>query len=323
MKHSLALAIAAAAVLAATACSSSGTSPNPLPTATPLPQHVYVANYNNMSGSKTGNLVVFTLPLSSGELPSATIAAPQSGAGAMGIAQNAGQLAVKWGGAQVISVYAKPITDTSAPLFSFSAADAAAGGAPLNLFSLAYDSSGNLYGGTQFGQIVEYAAPLSSSSAPAIHVSLPNNGSYPVVAASGTTLAVGTYSPAAIYIYSLPLSNSSTPIATIAPASATYVNVAFDSTGSLYAVNWHTGIEVYKPPFGNSSTPAFTIPEAMPGAPGTLALDSANDLFEEVGNSAASMELGEYPATLSASSVVTNSTTSGLEAPWVQIAIGD
>ncbi|MHB8140551.1 MAG: hypothetical protein ACYDHD_04730 [Vulcanimicrobiaceae bacterium] len=323
MKHTLALAIAAVAVLAATACSSTGTSPNPLPTATPLPQYVYVANYNNMAGSKTGNLVVFSLPLSSGESPSVTLPAPQSGAGAMGIAQNAGQLAVKWGGAQVISVYAKPITDTSAPLLSFSASDPANGGAPLNLFSLAYDSSGNLYGGTQFGQIVEYTAPLSSSSTPAIHVSLPNSGSYPVVAVNGTTLAVGTFSPAAIYIYSLPLSNTSTPMATIAPASAAYADVAFDSLGNLYAVNWHTGIEVYKPPFGNSSTPAFTIPEAMSGAPGALALDSANDLFEEVGNAAASMELGEYPATVSASSVVTNSTTSGLDAPWTEITIGN
>ena len=323
MKHILAFTIAAVAVLAATACSSTGTSPNPVPTATPLPQHVYVANYNNMSASKTGNVVVFTLPLSSGELPSATIAAPQSGAGAMGIAQNAGQLAVKWGGVQVISVYAKPITDTSAPLFSFSASDTSCGGCSLNLFSLAYDSSGNLYGGTQFGQIVEYAAPLSSSSTPAIHVSLPNNGSYPVVAVSGTTLAVATFSPAAIYLYSLPLSNSSTPIATIAPASATYVNVAFDSNGNLYAVNWNTGIEVYKPPFGNSSIPALIVPERMPGVPGVLALDSANNLFEEVGNSAASMELGEYPAPLSASSVVTNSTASGLEAPYTEIAIGN
>ena len=322
MKHTFAFTIAAVAVLAATACSSNGTSSNPPPAATPLPQHVYVANYNNMSASKTGNVVVFGLPLGSGEAPSATIAAPQSGAGAMGIAQTAGQLAVKWGGANVISVYAKPITDASSALFSFSSTDANCS-CSLNLFSLAYDSSGNLYGGTQFGQIVEYAAPLSSSSTPAIHVSLPNNGSYPAVAASGTMLAVGTFSPAAIYLYSLPLSNSSTPVATIAPASATYMDVAFDSNGSLYAVNWHTGIEVYKPPFGNSSTPAFTIPEAMPGLPGALALDSANDLFEEVGNTAASMELGEYPATLSASSVVTNSTTSGLEAPFAQIAIGD
>ncbi len=320
MKHSLSLALAAAAVLTATACKGTGTALNP-PTSALL-QHVYVANYNNMVPSKTGNVVVFSLPLSNGEAPSATIVAPQSGAGAMGIAQNAGQLAVKWGGADVISVYAKPITDTSSALFSFSSIDANCGGCSLNLFSLAYDSPGNLYGGTQFGQIVEYAAPLSSSSTPALHVSLPNSGSYPVVAVSGTTLAVATYSPGAIYLYSLPLSNTSTPTATIAPASATYVSVAFDAHGNLYAVNWHTGIEVYKPPFSNSSTPAFTTPEAMPGAPGALALDRANDLFEEVGNTAGSMELGEYPAPVSASSSVTKSTTSGLDAPWTEIAIG-
>lgn len=69
-----------------------------------------------------------------------------------------------------------------------------------------------------------------------------------------------------ILLYTLPLTEGSTPAVTIPDVEAG--DLAFDSSGNLYVANETQGgtfgsVQVYTPPFSASSTPAFTITSGL------------------------------------------------------------
>jgi hypothetical protein len=127
---------------------------------------------------------------------------------------------------------------------------------------LAYDASGNLFaGGSMFpssGDVEEYAGNVLL-----VHITAPIFVTSVAVSASQLAVAGSTGSPCAgtVLIYTLPLTSSSTPSATITNGvggNCRYF-VALDSVGYLYVSGTAPGLSAYAPPLTNSSSPSATL----------------------------------------------------------------
>lgn len=141
----------------------------------------------------------------------------------------------------------------------------------------------NLYlttcSGTHFVNV--YNPPFTASTTPSISAPFPAGAvcTSAVIALPNNQLAVGTFS-VGWYVYQLPLTSSSAPIAHVT-TPAQVGGFAVDSSGNL-AVSDHGNakIDVFAPPFSNSST--FSVQFASGSHPYTIALDPSGKLF--VGN---------------------------------------
>ena len=125
---------------------------------------------------------------------------------------------------------------------------------------LAYDAAGNLFaGGSMFpgsGDVEEFAGNVQL-----VHITAPIFVTSVAVNANQVAVAGSTGSPCAgaVLIYALPLTSSSTPLATITNGvggDCRYF-VALDGAGNLY-VSGSAGVRLYAPPLSNSSGPSGT-----------------------------------------------------------------
>lgn len=307
-----------ASILALAGCTSvSGTAPNP-PSGSTTP-HLYVAMFTNASNNFPGYLLVYNLPLTSGEAPSQTIlaTAPPPAQGTFDALADDGHkhLAVGYNEPAIL-IYDEPVTASSSPIATIT------NGAD-NFQGLAYDASGNLYAGA-LGDIVVYDAPLSSASSPSVTLTMPANSWVQQFAIHGNTLAVADCPNAngtgGIYLYSLPLTNASTPTALLNSGTGLcYAGVAFSSTGGIYAAQSnHSKIEYYTS-LTTGSSPAFTIASAT-GIPGNLTVDGSGNLYEAT--SLTSAGVYRFDAPVSAASTPSVSTTQGFGALSSTIVIG-
>ena len=181
-----------------------------------------------------------------------------------------------------INEYTPPRTSSSTPAHSISVGGAQA-------VAVAFDGSNNLYATvlTDGASLLNVYPPSATQPSVSVQVDVADIAG---VAVSGNTVAVAVFGieggvaakhhglvamrrtragahPRAsqnageILLYTLPLSNSSTPSATI-PFAQSPIGLAFDAAGNLYAAEGFIGggVAVFNAPLSSSSTPAFTIP---------------------------------------------------------------
>ncbi|HWT06859.1 MAG TPA: hypothetical protein VN224_13940, partial [Xanthomonadales bacterium] len=127
---------------------------------------------------------------------------------------------------------------------------------------LIYDAAGNLFAAgsmfTSSGDVDEFAGNvlLAHVTAPIFVTSVAVNANQLAVAGSTGSPCTGT-----VLIYTLPLTSSSTPSATITNGvggSCRYF-VALDSAGYLYVSGTTPGLSAYAPPLSSSSSPSATL----------------------------------------------------------------
>ena len=267
--------------------SSSTPTPTPSPTPTLAPQRLYVGNDQG-----AGTVRVFALPLSASSTAVAQLAVPSS----VAIAVNALSLAVS-DASHAVHIFTQPVTSSSSQT---------AGITTSNNGMMTFAASGNLYvvNGTAT-QI--YTPPLTNASTPASTITTPAAGwgiaidgfnnvyinggspaiwiapagvvtitatgpaghSYRSMAVSGSLMAACYVdsSTGGIDVYSLPLSASSSPLATITSGTNQPEGCAFDNAGNLYAGNIGNGTIVeYAPPFTAASAPLVSLSLASGGA---------------------------------------------------------
>lgn len=242
-------------------------------------QMLLVANY---SGS---NILGFPLPLANGEAPAVTITTP----GPYAIAMDAN-------GDLFSDTYASPgtLSEYPAPYTSASATNQAGGADPYDLvvapngyvgaagysggfsvfappytgtptvlqsttdsYSVTADSSSTFYVGNSNKTVTAYASPYSGTP---VTVSLA--GPPDSILASGSTLFVGEDSR--IEVFSLPLTGTSVPVATLTGIGDVY-GLAVDSSGNLWATGEYGGAHGYgglyefSQPFSGSETPTVAL----------------------------------------------------------------
>ena len=192
----------------------------------------------------SSNLYFFTLPVSSSSTPYAQFAA-----GSDGTPLFLPNGSLYQGGSGKINVYTPPFTNTSTPSSFVTTAG-------LSPAYLAIDPAGNVYetsGGNTIGVITAGALTTTLTAAVATQ--------FRGLAASATQLFACEFLATSnnIYIYSLPLTPTSTPAVTITLGTDGPEGCALDADGKLYvgAVGGH--ILVFTPPFSNSSTPSVTL----------------------------------------------------------------
>ena len=108
------------------------------------------------------------------------------------------------------------------------------------------------------GNVLEYTAPFSSSSAPNVNVKI--GGNVWGVASDSKYVAVED-STGYIYIFNAPLTSGSSPVAQFQQFQGGVggAQLLFDSNGNLYTGTQGSMVFEYSPPFSNASTPAKTI----------------------------------------------------------------
>jgi hypothetical protein len=136
--------------------------------------------------------------------------------------------------------------------------------------------------GTTTNQIAIFGLPVTPGSMPTI---VAPAGLHAVIGlafdGSGNLWAVNDFSTAAVTAYTLPLTNASTPFATInIPGAKNPIAIAFDKSGNLWLADGGTNnVLEFTPPFSGSITPAPAVTITSVTGPGGLAFDSAGNLY--------------------------------------------
>jgi hypothetical protein len=136
--------------------------------------------------------------------------------------------------------------------------------------------------GITTNQIAIFGLPLAPSSVPTI---VAPTGLHAVIGlafdGSSNLWAVNDFSTASVTGYNLPLSNASTPFATInVPGAVNPIAIAFDKLGNLwFADNGTSKVLEFTPPFSGSITPAPAVTITSVAGPGGLAFDGAGNLY--------------------------------------------
>lgn len=257
-------------------------------TVTPQAQRLF------LSDTKAPGLVrVYDLPLSSASTPALSIPFNNS----IGMAQDAsGALAVATNNSQV-AVFAAPLTNASIPTATFSTGgsqfQSAFGpsgkfylctqGASLNVYTpplgsgtvpsgtiadpnttamgIAFDTAANLYLAGSSNKIVVRAS--EGTAAASVVLTLPAGAAVRSLAVNNQFLAAASVgnAPGAVFLFTLPLTSASTPVATLTTGVDSPEGVAFDASGKLYVSNLGNGnVLVFTPPFSSASAPSLTLP---------------------------------------------------------------
>lgn len=208
----------------------------------------------NLAGADNGvNLELFTGPFTNNTNASASFAS----GGANGNSQIAfapsGKLFTTWQGASV-KIFTSPFSNSSTASGQVTDANIA------NSYGIAFDASGNLYlsGLTKLDVL-----PNEGASPASVQLTYPSGAAVRDVALGSGTLAAanpGTGGNGNLLVYTLPLSNTSTPTATITQGINNPAGVTIDATGDIYVSNMgNSTISVYAPPFSDSSSPTLTL----------------------------------------------------------------
>jgi hypothetical protein len=149
--------------------------------------------------------------------------------------------------------------------------------------NLLFDASGNLYvaeclvcnvGGTD--NVTQYAAPFSTSSAPAFAITSGVSRPGALALDSLGDLFVANPNNNQVRVYTAPLGSSSTPFVTIASNLNDPAAMALDASRNLYVANFNNAsVTVYAPPY---SALKVKLASTLANVDG-LALDASGDVF--------------------------------------------
>lgn len=257
-------------------------------------EHLYIPDRN------LGGLVrVFALPLTTSSVPLASIPAPYSDF----VAVNATTLAV-CDESNSIHAFTLPVSSSSTPFAVFPVSTL--------VHDLAFGPNGTLYETTPSMTVNMFAPPFSSSTTVSGTLTVPTlksggalafdttgalyvcdimrtifviNGSSVTttamaptssqdraVVASATQLFVADLF-GGVYVFDLPLTTASVPVATITSGINEFLATALDKAGNLYVGSVDPpSIAVYSPPFSDASAPVVTLPLAADAAFSSIAI---------------------------------------------------
>ena len=191
----------------------------------------------------SGNIRLFTLPVSANSGPFATISSPSNSTPVF----SHGLL--YQGGSGSISVFTPPFSNAtsasdSIATFGLSAAD------------LAVDPNGNLYVATGANVI----GVVSGSTLTTV-LTASASMSFRGMAATATRLFACGFNGLAndVFIYALPLTSTATPVSTIDLGEAAPEACVVDAAGNLYVGSPDGRIFVFAPPFSSTSVPTLTL----------------------------------------------------------------
>lgn len=262
--------------------------PTPTPTATPTPAPAATRLYVVYETTHANYLDYFTWPLDASSTPTASIGIGYANGQSLAVdpsgnlySSNAGAIAVYAPPTSVLTTRFSLTTtfentgialDSSGNLYAASASGSLyEATAPLssastfrllfasglgNSESICFDNSQNLYAANHSGTLNVLAPPYTASSGSVV---VNSGGGVFDCAYDATTnqLAITVVDfPTEVLIYNLPITQSSTPVATLPVLGP----VAFDKSGNMYLNGPLGGIGVYSPPFTSASTPIYTIP---------------------------------------------------------------
>ena len=148
---------------------------------------------------------------------------------------------------------------------------------------VAFDASNNVYFGNNATTVSMIAPPYNGSATTVNTLQIPLS-----LTISGNTLFVGENTN--IDVFSLPLTSSSTPIASLNSGVFNPYRTTVDASGNLWVANESGGsqnkgsIEEFTKPFSSAETPAVTIAWPVGGtstsySPWGIAFDSAGNLY--------------------------------------------
>ncbi len=149
-------------------------------------------------------------------------------------------------------------------------------------YGVAFDASNNLYFANSGASTLTMLAPPYTGAPTTVSISSVAYG----LTVSGTTLFVGK--SAAVDIFSLPLTASSTPIATLSSGISGVHRSAVDASGNLWVANdtggasYEGSIEEFTKPFTTGEAPAVTI--LMPVGGGSSSYNPFGIAFDAAGN---------------------------------------
>ncbi len=209
------------------------------------------ASGNVVAGDLVGNVSFFPSPLSGGSTRSALF----PNGGGLGVYQ----LACTTGGDLFVAStsqvhrFTRPFSNFSAPVQTINIPGFGALG-------VAVDAAQNLYvtSASSTSSVLVYAPPYTG-----IPVSTPLVAAlYRKLAVSASQLFVAVAGPGSgrVDVFNLPITNASTPAASITAGTNVPEAVVLDSIGNLYVGNL-TGatVTMYRPPFSSSSAPVVTL----------------------------------------------------------------
>ncbi len=149
-------------------------------------------------------------------------------------------------------------------------------------YGVAFDASNNLYFANRGASTLTMLAPPYTGSPTTVNTSSVPFG----LTVSGTTLFVGEST--AVDVFSLPLTASSTPIATLSSGISYVHRSAVDASGNLWVANESGGasnegsVEEFTKPFTTGETPTVTI--SMPAGGGSISHVPWGIAFDAAGN---------------------------------------
>lgn len=208
----------------------------------------------NLAGADNSqNLEVFTGPVTNSTNASASF----TNGGTAGNSQIAyapsGKLFTTSQSASV-KIFAPPFSNSSTASGQVTDANIA------NSYGIAFDASGSLY---LSGLMKLDVLPNEGASTPSVQMTYPSGAAVRDVALGNGTFAAanpGSGGTGNLLVYTLPLSNTSTPAATITQGINNPAGVAIDASGDIYVSNMgNSTISVYAPPFSNTSSPTLTL----------------------------------------------------------------
>jgi hypothetical protein len=235
----------------------------------PSIQRMYLVTFDNATPGPNNGLVVYAPAFSTGSTPSLSIieGSPNNmnAPGEVLIDKSGEVVLLNDGGTPFVTVYAQPISTSSAPFAQFNTGTTIAD----NVYGGGFDSNGTLWISNRRtpGQTVATVAPpFTNSSTPTTVLTVTNGLTNPVQIAFDNNghMAVAEETSHDVLVYNTPVTSASTPAANIG-LTGTGQGVAFDSTGRLFATSGGSNIEVFTSPFTTGEIPAFTITQADNG----------------------------------------------------------
>jgi hypothetical protein len=269
------------------------------------PNTLFVSNGNN-------NILEYTLPLSTAETPSTTLA----------MSQPPGPLAKDTNGNVFVATSSNPTTlaEISPPYSAITLSNSSGGpgvyglavapngdvaltagfggtfsvyappysGTPTTNSSAAFgesyavatDASSNVYVSYETGHVCSFIAPYTASASACTATS---TTPYSMLA-SGNDLFVGELS--SIQVFALPLTANALPIATLTSGVSYVKSLTLDNDGNLWVANAESGlgsVEEFAAPLSTGESPSVTLSMPSPGhssyEPFDLAFDSEGNLY--------------------------------------------
>lgn len=144
------------------------------------------------------------------------------------------------------------------------------------------------------GNVAQYTAPFSSTSAPSATFADTTPVGGPIGVAANATYVVTTHVTGSAYAYQQPVSASSVPVAVFGGSAMGLMT--FDAQGNLWSTSQNSSVVEYVPPFTNSTVEAKDLTNGFTSSYG-IAFDASGTMYVTNSDSSANIVVYAPPYT--------------------------